>query len=402
MRLRLADDALQCLARQDTKVLGYWESAVQLVLPLVRNCDPDISHGVFFVNSVLKEWIVSVFYNKEMCPNPYIRLDMLMMIQTWCHNNTLDNKEVSEQVIAGLMELSVYMDGDNESIPGGTGLTLELSWCKVIYTLLSKGHLTNVYQTATQQIQTLSVGPEARWLARMVEFVAARTTLVKSYIQSSDMTPINALQTLELCLVLLRHLLISCGDTFTCRGLARVGGVCFIKVCVNVLGVMPYLWCHHVNSCLLILSSIAEMIETLTSSPKSQSLVQLLGRDHSQEMKQIRWSASNFGFQMPIITPDEDHVTTQCPQRFVDGVTQTMMESPVLLQTSQVTVDETTLVYLLVQKSPRCPFTCETLDQHSFCLLPQLQQEIQAWRTQSDVSTNTTTTMEHNNNNNTP
>ncbi|KAK3891843.1 hypothetical protein Pcinc_004313 [Petrolisthes cinctipes] len=31
MRLCLANDALQCLARQDIKVLGYWESAVQVV-----------------------------------------------------------------------------------------------------------------------------------------------------------------------------------------------------------------------------------------------------------------------------------------------------------------------------------------------------------------------------------
>ncbi|KAK3891837.1 hypothetical protein Pcinc_004307 [Petrolisthes cinctipes] len=95
---------------------------------------------------------------------------------------------------------------------------------------------------------------------------------------------------------------------------------------------------------------------------------------------------------MPVIKPDEDHVTTQCPERFVDGVTQLMIESPVLLQTSQVTVDETTLVYLLLQKSPRCPFTRTTLDQHSFCRLPELQQEIHAWRT------NVSTTSHHHNN----
>ncbi|KAK3891840.1 hypothetical protein Pcinc_004311 [Petrolisthes cinctipes] len=392
MRLCLANDALQCLARQDIKVLGYWESAVQVVLSLVRNSDPNIFHEVFFVNSVLKKWILSVFCDKEMCSNPYIRLDMLMMIQTWCQNDDLDNEEVSEHVIAGLMELSVYMDGEYESTPGGTGLTLELSWCRVIYTLLTKGHLTNVYKAATQQIQSLSVGPEARWLARMVEFVAARTTLIKSNLQSSCMTPINALKALECCLVLLGHLLISCGKTFTCRGISRVGVVSFIKVCVIVLEVIPALWYHHANSCNLVLISISEMIETLTSSPKLQALVQLLGRDHSQEMDKIRWSASNFGFQMPVITPDEDHVTTQCPERFVDGVTQLMIESPVLLQTSQVTVDETTLVYLLLQKSPRCPFTRTTLDQHSFCRLPELQQEIHAWRT------NVSTTSHHHNN----
>ncbi|KAK3891848.1 hypothetical protein Pcinc_004318 [Petrolisthes cinctipes] len=107
-------------------------------------------------------------------------------------------------------------------------------------------------------------------------------------------------------------------------------------------------------------------------------------------MDKIRWSASHFGFQMPVITPDEDHATTQCPERFVDGVTQLMMESPVLLQTSQVTVDETTLVYLLLQKSPLCPFIRTTLDQHSFCRL--LKQEIHAWRT------NVSTTSHHNNN----
>ncbi|KAK3890980.1 hypothetical protein Pcinc_005147 [Petrolisthes cinctipes] len=80
--------------------------------------------------------------------------------------------------------------------------------------------------------------------------------------------------------------------------------------------------------------------------------------------------------------------------RFVDGVTQSMMESPVLLQTSQVTVDETTLVYLLLQKSPRCPFTRATFDQHSFCRLPELQQEIHNWKT--DASTTSSTSQHHN------
>ncbi|KAK3891833.1 hypothetical protein Pcinc_004303 [Petrolisthes cinctipes] len=96
-------------------------------------------------------------------------------------------------------------------------------------------------------------------------------------------------------------------------------------------------------------------------------------------------------FKTPLSFPDY----IQCFKiawRFVDGVTQLMMESPVLLQTSQMTVDETALVYLLLQKSPRCPFTRTTLDQHSFCRLPELQLEIHAWRT------NVSTTSHHHNN----
>ncbi|KAK3869751.1 hypothetical protein Pcinc_024979 [Petrolisthes cinctipes] len=132
------------------KVIGYWETAVLVVLYLVRNSDPNISHEVLFVTSLLKDWILSVFCDKEMCPNPYIRLDMLMMIQTLCQRDTLDN-EVSERVIARLMELSVYMDGEDESIPGGTRLPQELSWCREIYDLKSKGHLTEVCKSSLYQ-----------------------------------------------------------------------------------------------------------------------------------------------------------------------------------------------------------------------------------------------------------
>ncbi|KAK3869750.1 hypothetical protein Pcinc_024978 [Petrolisthes cinctipes] len=35
-------------------------------------------------------------------------------------------------------------------------------------------------------------------------------------------------------------------------------------------------------------------------------------------MDKIRWSAFNFGFQMPVLTPGEDHIITQCPERSPD------------------------------------------------------------------------------------
>ncbi|KAK3888622.1 hypothetical protein Pcinc_007347 [Petrolisthes cinctipes] len=391
-KMCLADDALLCLARLDVKVTGLWEDAISFVIALVRVSDGADNTGFsFFASYDVKRWILSVFCDAEVCPNYNIRLDMLMLIQVWCRSGVLGCQGVSERVITGLMELSVYMDGEDEGILRCTGLTLELSWCRVIYALKTKGHLTEVYKTATQQIQSLSVGPEARWLARVVEFVTARISMVKSNLHSRYMTPTNALQALELSLVLLGHLVISCGsaDTFSSRGFSRVGAVSFIKVCVNVLEVIPSLWSHHANSCNLMLTSISEMIETLTSLPKPQPLVQVLTRDHNQEMDKIRRSASDLGFQMPVLTPNEDHIITQCPERFVDGVTQSIMESPVLLQTSQVTVDETTLVYLLLQKSPRCPFTRATLDQHSFCRLPELQQEIHDWKTDASTTSST-------------
>ncbi|KAK4307940.1 hypothetical protein Pmani_020332 [Petrolisthes manimaculis] len=165
-------------------------------------------------------------------------------------------------------------------------------------------------------------------------------------------------EALELSLVLLGHLIISCdsADTFSSRGLSRVGAVSFIRVCVNVLEVIPSLWFHHANSCNIMLTSISEMMETLTSLPKPQPLVQVLRRDHSQGMDKIRRLASDLGFQMPVLTSDDDHIITQCPER--------------------------------------CPFTRATLDQHSFCRLPELQQEIHDWKT--EASTTSSTSQHHN------
>lgn len=116
----------------------------------------------------------------------------------------------------------------------------------------------------------------------------------------------------------------------------------------------------------------------------SRSLVTVLEKDFNEELISIDKSASRIGIRMPFQFKAKKVDTSDCPESFTDGLTYSVMDSPVLLKVSQVTVDEKTLVYLLLQDSPLCPFTRTPLHHDSFCRLSDLQQKIHAWRKADD------------------
>ncbi|KAK4289289.1 hypothetical protein Pmani_037732 [Petrolisthes manimaculis] len=306
------------------------------------------------------------------------------------------------------MQLSEYLDAQEHLLPHGTGLNLDSAWFKILHVLYTDGCLLVVYHKAALQIKSLRVDKEARWLARVVELVATRNNLVtKRILECNRLNSYQAVQSIMKSLYLLSALVFSSHsvETFSSFGLARVALTALIQVTSSTLAVIPTLRAE----CILcearteqhgeefveeqLRGALNGIIKALTfiwnsrmTSPKSKTLLTILKRDYGEELNKINTSATKADIRIFLLPQAEEDDMANCPDRLVDGVTMSVMESPVLLHKSQVTVDESTLVYLLLQKSPQCPFTRTPLHHDSFCRLPDLQQEIHAWRKEGSCS----------------
>ncbi|KAK4290607.1 hypothetical protein Pmani_036504 [Petrolisthes manimaculis] len=129
-RLILARSATLCMAQQGVRVTGLWEDALQVVINHVRRGDPIFIKNVF-TSYPLKQWILSVFSDADLCPNYNIRLDLLTIISTWEQLEANDGKSV----LLGLMQLSVYLDAEEHLVPNTGVPSLEVSWFSVMYTV---------------------------------------------------------------------------------------------------------------------------------------------------------------------------------------------------------------------------------------------------------------------------
>ncbi|KAK3849825.1 hypothetical protein Pcinc_043433 [Petrolisthes cinctipes] len=378
-RLILARSATLCMARQGVRVTGLWEDAVQVVITHVRGGDPIFIKNVFTSNP-LKQWILTVFSDADFCPNYNIRLDLLTIICTWEQFEANEGKSV----LSGLMQLSVYLDADEHLVPNAGVPSLEVPWFAVMCNLSKGEHLNDIYKKALIQMETLSVGGEARWLNRVVELVSARTEVAKKRLAVGWLRASDALLVLESSLVLLAIFVFSSRsiETFSCRGLLQVAAVALIKITTSIVDMIPSLR-TYIYRCMKMVDTVDHILKVVITCPRLQSLVSTLRKDHGEELDRISQHTYRMGIPLQFLPEAiDDDTTINCPERFVDSLTFSVMEAPVLLKTSQVTVDEATLLYLLLQEPSLCPFTRTPLhhDDDSFCRLPDLQHEIQVWR----------------------
>ncbi|KAK3866829.1 hypothetical protein Pcinc_027662 [Petrolisthes cinctipes] len=405
----LATEAAECLARQSVHVTAQWEDAVQFMIKIfIEVGEENLFVGPYHTRS-LKNWVLSVLCYADWCPNYHIRIQMLGIIQLWCKKGQFKNSNIGETIAFGLMKLSEYLDAEEYLLPHGTGLNLDSAWFKIMYVLYTDGCLLVTYHKAALQIKSLRVGNEARWLARVVELVATRNNLVTmKLLECRCWDSYQAVQLIMKSLYLLKVLVFSLHsvETFSSFGFARVALTALIQVTSSTLAVIPTIRaeCARPNKAIteeneaelseeILREALDDKIRALTfiwnylmTSPKSKTLLTILKRDYGEELNRINSSATKADIQIFLLPQAEEDDMANCPDRLLDGVTMSVMESPVLLHKSQVTVDESTLVYLLLQKSPQCPFTRTPLHHDSFCRLPDLQQEIHAWRKEGSCS----------------
>ncbi|KAK4323714.1 hypothetical protein Pmani_005604 [Petrolisthes manimaculis] len=202
IRLYLVSDAMECLARQGVRVLGPWKVAVQAVIGFLRYCELKPSMKGFCHSESVKRWVLDVFCDANLCPDFNIRLDMLLIIQVWwCNYGVFQGVDVWERIISGLMQLYQYIDVTHNFIPEDRRYDLCRPLFRVLYALNKVGHLKETFKKATQQIESLSVGPEARFVARMVELVSDGVAMTKQRFQSKSLNAENTMGMLEMFLV---------------------------------------------------------------------------------------------------------------------------------------------------------------------------------------------------------
>lgn len=392
---QLATEATECLARQQVMVTVKWQEAVQFVLKLFEKYK-ESGTGVPHTHSPeLKEWVLSVFNFESLCPNFDIRIQLLNIIQFWFQDGHPENAATSKLVVRGLYNLSNHLNAIEHRISPDNQAGLDSALFTIMYNLSNNGHLQGMYREAALQIKSLRVGEEARWLTSIVELVAARAKHAKTILMESNRLwndSFRAMKVMKKSLLLLDILAFSSRDETCCYiGLTRVALIALIQVTSCILDIVPNLSSVRCNNKRkkrmleeIIQRTVDMMVDMwfyLMNNPRSQSLAAVIRRNHIGELYSIVNSASKADIDMHYLLETEIEDTADCPERFTDGLTLSVMESPVFLQRAQMTVDETTLVYLLLQKSPQCPFTRTPLHHNSFSRLPDLQQEIHAWRT---------------------
>lgn len=391
----LATKATECLARQQVMVTAQWEEAVQFVVKLFEEYE-ERGTGVFHTHSLeVRTWVLSVFNFEILCPNYDIRIRMLSIIQFWLQDRDCEFGETSKLVVRGLSSLFNHPDAAEHLISFGNQAGQDSALFTIMYNMSNNGHLQALYREAVLQIKSLRVSEEARWLASVVELLAARAEHAKINLLESNRfwnDSFRAMQVINESLLLLDVLVFS-GRDETCRsfGLTRVALMALIQVTSCILDIMPHLSsdrCKNSREKRMLedkMQSTVDMMVDIWSyvmnNPRSQSLAAEFRRNHSEELNRISNSASKANIDMHYLVQAENEDTAECPESFIDGLTMSVMEAPVLLRRAQMTVDEATLVHLLLQKSPQCPFTRTPLHHDSFCRLPDLQQEIRAWRT---------------------
>ncbi|XP_045596417.1 ubiquitin conjugation factor E4 A-like [Procambarus clarkii] len=127
-----------------------------------------------------------------------------------------------------------------------------------------------------------------------------------------------------------------------------------------------------------LVADLNDIYQKISVEDRFMYVSQILKRDHAEQFSHLSTQTTDFSFfqQFSVSREESSEVV---PEEFIDSVTQAVMEAPVMLHSSKMVVDESTLVRLLLE-SASDPFTRHPLVHGSYSRLPHLQADILAWR----------------------
>ena len=112
---------------------------------------------------------------------------------------------------------------------------------------------------------------------------------------------------------------------------------------------------------------------------------EILWREHHHHLTRFTATLEALKITLPYLPPQPTEApkphegpTPDVPDKFLDGVTQAVMVSPVRLGSSGVVVDESTLLHLQLL-DPRDPFTRRHLSLDTHERVADLQEQLTAW-----------------------
>lgn len=314
IRLSVADDAAQCLARQGVKVSGPWETAVNAIIILASSCDPDNLRQGYFHSHIVRRWVLDVFSDSNMCPNVSIRLRMLMVIQFWWYDQTImQNEYIGQRIMSGLIQLVDHLDVTRHYTPGAAMSDLAQPLYRILYGLRKAGHLKDTFNKAVVQVETLTVGPEARFVARLAELVSGGVMITKVMFQRGTLSAYNTVCMVEMSMVQLRDLVFSSHyvGAYCLRGMSRVASMALIQVALSILELTPTLKRKYEGRCDALNQTILSILEGVFNCPRCHTLSHILKTDHIRDLQTIMEQAST-----PLdLTTDSPKDPDDCPER---------------------------------------------------------------------------------------
>ncbi|XP_071552338.1 uncharacterized protein [Panulirus ornatus] len=361
-------------------VADSWEDVTWAFIGLLWNWKPSFHRTLTIPYTLnLKQWTVRLLNECKICPNLCLRLEMLRLIDM-CWRKDLQNSPFGEQTASGLVTACSRLKLAH-LLPDGKRPCLIEPFVRVLTALQDHEHLGSVAAATMQQVGALHVGPEARCLARLVELAGKMAKMAQDMHESDARDPSTTMILYENSFLLLRTMVATppTMKAYESPGMAQLAATAFIASMSSLIDTLSTLAPECAMACQWLHGEVEYVINTLAANDKPQSVAAALRRDHGQTLADLSIRALDLQYSLYRLTQGNEESTEECPERFMDSVTQTVMEAPVMLASSNMVVDESTLMHLLLV-SPKDPFTRQPLDQGSYTRLPDLRAEIDAWR----------------------
>lgn len=374
LMIELTEATARNMGSQAT-VTGIWEEIVWKIVNLTpwKPEHPDIIYRVL-PKSYMKEWVIRVLCDQEMCPNSYLRLEMFHLIAMW-DMEELQNAVIGEQVVSGLVNLSGYIRLGH-LIPRNNQPCLTYPLYKVLKCLEKCNHLAPVVSASVLSVSNLEVGPETRCLAHLMELTEKVADEFGLVTELPDNYLLFVTNFNFLVMMLTSSPLMAAWES---PGLAQIAASAIISTTSSLLPAIPSLLAVSTEGCNMVTEAVNRLFSALAGSGSLQSVCMVLRRDHSYGLSVITKLAKDYGWStLNIPTPCQES-DEGCPERLVDSITQSVMVDPVTLLSSNMEVDESTLIKLLLT-SPTDPFTRCPLNHDTFKRRPDLRQEITKWK----------------------
>lgn len=202
---RLGMEAVEWVAKKSadstTKVTDDWENVVWFIISLVKEWrDNSVFQTKHGQSHRLKTWVLSVFGDKDLCPNVCLRLEMLHFMDMW--NVEMGNPCYSDLAVSGLVKISEHLKAVNF-------LFSDLLWplISLVDRLKVHGCLSPVITAARHQVEVLWPEMEAKCFSRLVQFLAELAEVALSKWEAGQWQPSVVLRFFEGIIVLLSLLL---------------------------------------------------------------------------------------------------------------------------------------------------------------------------------------------------
>ncbi|XP_069180518.1 uncharacterized protein [Procambarus clarkii] len=369
------------MGRQMSVIMtGKWEDVLWNIVKLVKHWRPDFILDNAQHSPILKSRILSLFVDPNLCPNPYLRLEMLRFIGMWPMAYLRDSTS-GRKAAAGLVATSAYLDIDN-LIASELEISVYHHLVKVWNSLNIYGHLNVVAEAAIDQVRSLIIGPEVSFLNNMLQLLMQTAAEIPRRYATYSNGIYHAAKSFQ-NIVYLFQLFVTTKpiiEAYDCPGLTQTAAVSLFTITFHIITMSStFAVIRRLDVGLLL--RLFPSLDDLYKKVSSTHISRVLRIRYAELLSSLNEKVAVTGFHFNNFpTPEES--TEECPEQFVDKLTQVVMEAPVLLQSSKIVVDESTLVRLLLE-SPSDPFTRCPLDPGSFSRLPDLQADIAAWRNTS-------------------